>query len=370
MSQKTINIAQPMIDTAEQDAVLSVLQSGILAQGKYVHQFEENFAQFIGTNYAVATSNGTTALHLALLAAGVGAGDEVITTPFSFIASANAIIYTGATPVFADTEYDTFGINPKEIEKKITKKTKAILPVHLYGLPANMPALIKIGKKYNIPIIEDACQAHGAAIKKKRVGSYGVAGCFSFYPTKNMTTGEGGMVTTNSKKIAEKVKLLREHGMKIRYYHDTLGYNFRMTNIAAAIGIEQLKKLQSFNEKRIANAKTLSSYLSQIKGLVVPTIPKNYTHVFHQYTIKITKEFGMKRDEVITYLNQNNIATGVYYPVPIHKQKPYKKLGYTGRFPTVELLTQQVISLPIHPGLSWADLKRIRDILKSASKKN
>lgn len=356
---KMIQLSYPLLDQKEQSAVSKVLSEKMLAQGKYVYEFEKQFAKYIGVKYAVATSSGTTALHLALLAAGIGKGDEVITSPFTFIASSNAIVYAGAKPVFADIDPETCNIDPKDIERKITKKTKAILPVHLYGLPADMKAINKIAKKHNLIVIEDACQAHGAAIQNKKVGSFGLAGCFSFYPTKNMTTGEGGIVTTNNKKLAEKITLLREHGMKVRYHHDILGYNFRMTNIAAAIGIEQLKKLETFNKKRISNAAFLTKHLQKINGIIPPSIPNGYRHVFHQYTVKITKDYEKSRDEVAKLLAKNNIASGIYYPIPVHKQKVYLDFGYKASLPVSERLAQEVLSLPVHPGLTKEDLLQI-----------
>ena len=244
-----INIASPKIGKEEIKAVTEVLKSGMLAQGPKVSEFEEKFARFIGVKYAIATSSGTTALEIALRAAGIGPDDEVITSPFTFIASANSILYTGARPVFADIVEQTFNLDPEKIEAKITKKTKAIMPVHLYGNACAMTKIMVIAKKRKLAIIEDACQAHGAEWGGKKVGSFGLAGAFSLYPTKNMTTGEGGMITTNSKEIYDKANLLRAHGSKIKYYHDILGYNYRMTDIEAAIGIEQQKKLNKFNNK-------------------------------------------------------------------------------------------------------------------------
>lgn len=360
-----IPIAKPIIGNEEIKAVNIVLKSGALAQGKWVKDFEEQFAKFIGVKYAVATSSGTTALYLALLSLNIGYGDEIITTPFTFIASANAILYANAKPVFVDVDEKTFNIDPKLIEKKITSKTKAILPVHLYGCPSNMTEIMKIAKKHKLFVVEDACQAHGAEINGKKVGSIGTVGCFSFYPTKNMTTGEGGMVTTNDLQLAEKLKLLREHGMKVRYYHDILGYNFRMTNIEAAIGIEQLKKLDKFNEKRIRNAIFISDNLSKTKGIKVPFISKNYKHVFHQYTIRITEGYGMRRDELVAHLLEKGIGSSIYYPVPIYRQKIFSDLGYKNNFPITEKLSKEALSIPIHPSLSETDLREIINAIKS-----
>lgn len=352
-----INIASPQIDKEEIKAVTEVLKSGMLAQGPKVLEFEEKFARFCNVKYAIATSSGTTALEVALRAHNIGPGDEVITTPFTFIASANSILYTGAKPVFVDID-ETFNLNPDLIEKAITKKTKAILPVHLYGNPCNMTKIMSIARRHKLAVIEDACQAHGAEWRAKKVGSFGT-GAFSLYPTKNMTTGEGGMITTNSKEIYEKANLLRAHGSKIKYYHDILGYNYRMTDISGAIGIEQLKKLPKFNALRQKNAKYLNKHLSKITGLIVPEAMKDVKHVYHQYTILITPEFPIKRDEVLAKLTQAGIGTAVFYPLPINEQKVYQKLGYKANTPIAEMVSKEVLSLPVHPGLQQSDLAYI-----------
>src|SRR3989344_6029468 len=275
--KNTIPISKPLIGSEESTAVVNVLKSGKLAQGEKVAEFEDAFAKYCGTKYAVATDNGTSALIVALTAAGIGPGDEVITTPFTFIATANAIIFTGARPVFVDINPETYNIDPPKIEGSITPRTKAILPVHLYGLMADMPTINSIAKNYELVVIEDAAQAHGASIDGKKAGSWGLAGTFSFYPTKNMTTGEGGMITTNDETLAKKARIFRNQGMEKRYYHDVIGYNFRMTDIAAVIGIEQLKKLEGFTKKRIANANYLTKKLSTMNPeLKTPFVPNSY----------------------------------------------------------------------------------------------
>ena len=373
-----INIASPKIGKEEIKAVTEVLKSGMLAQGPKVSEFEEKFARFIGVKYAIATSSGTTALEIALRAAGIGPDDEVITSPFTFIASANSILFTGARPVFADIVEQTFNLDPDKIEAKITKKTKAIMPVHLYGNACAMTKIMVIAKKRKLAIIEDACQAHGAEWGGKKVGSFGLAGAFSLYPTKNMTTGEGGMITTNSKEIYDKANLLRAHGSKIKYYHDILGYNYRMTDIEAAIGIEQLKKLNKFNNLRIKNAKYLNKNLSKIPGIIMPEAQAGAKHVYHQYTIRITPEFacppkpwrrrGLTRDEVLAKLTEAGIGTAVFYPLPINEQKVYKDLDYKSNTPIAEKVSQEVISLPVHPGLKEKDLKYIVKNFEKISK--
>ena len=357
-----IPIAKPLLGAEEKAAVSRVLESGMLAQGPKVAEFEQAFAHFIGTQFAIATSNGTTALHAALLAHNLGPGDEVITTPFSFIATANAITMTGAKPVFVDIEEDSFNINPSLIEAAITPKTKAILPVHLYGKPANMKAITEIAAKHNLTIIEDACQAHGAEFEHKKVGSFGT-GCFSFYPTKNMTSSEGGMITTNDETLAKKIRKIISHGSEKRYHHDFLGYNYRMTDVAAAIGVEQVKKLPSFNQKRIKNALYLTQNPSRtsLKHLHFPQVTPG--HVFHQYTIRVAPKFKKSREELIAYLTEKGIGSAVFYPLPIHKQKAYSEYNHQ-RFPIAEKIAQEVLSLPVHPGLTEKELHMIIAVLE------
>ncbi len=356
-----IPIAKPLISNEEKKAVLDVLDSGIIAQGKKVKEFEEKFASYINSKYAIATSNGTNALHIALLSSNIKKNDEVITTPFSFIATANSILYTGAKPVFVDVNEDDFNINVDLIQEKITKKTKAIMPVHLYGNPCNMKALMEIAEDKNLILIEDAAQAHGAEYNNKKIGSFSTS-CFSFYPTKNITTGEGGMITTNNERIDNIARMIRDHGSNKKYYHDILGYNFRMTDINAAIGIVQLNKLDEFNKKRIENAIYLNNKLN-VKGLILPKIKENTKHVFHQYTIRVTKGFNKTREDLIKILTENNIGNAIHYPVPIHKQKLYQDLEYKDKLPIAEKLANEVLSLPIHPAVSKADLEYIASII-------
>ncbi len=363
-----INIASPQIGKEEIKAVTQVLKSGMIAQGPKVEELENKFAKFIGTKFAIATSSGTTALHVALLAHDIGSGDEVITAPFTFIASANSILYTGARPVFVDIDKSTFNLDPEKIEVKITKKTKAIMPVHLYGQSCDMTEIMSIAKKHKLIVIEDACQSHGSEWKNKKVGSFGT-GTFSLYPTKNMTTGEGGMITTNSQAVCNKANLLRAHGSKVKYYHDILGYNFRMTDIAAAIGIEQLKKLNKFNAIRIKNARYLNKNLAKIAGIIIPEPAKEAKHVYHQYTIRVTSEFPLKRDEVLKKLIDAGIGTAVFYPLPINDQKVYKDLGYKQNTPEALEVSKEVLSLPIHPGLKQRDLDYIVKTFKVISQK-
>lgn len=351
-----IHMARPLIGEEEKAAVMAVLDSGQLAQGSVVADFEAAFADYCGVKHGIATSNGTTALHVALLAHEIGGGDEVITVPFTFIASANSILFVGAKPVFVDIDPVSYNIDVDAIEAAVTPRTKAIMPVHLFGNPADMARVQEIAERHNLIIIEDAAQAHGAEIGGKRAGSWGT-GCFSFYPTKNITTGEGGIVTTDDDAVADRARLVRAHGMRVRYYHDMLGYNFRMTNIHAAIGCAQMPKLEAFNERRIANAAYLSAHLPADK-VQVPTVEPGTRHIFHQYTVRVRP--SLNRDEVRKKLAEAGVGTEVYYPVPVHEQKIYLDLGYGGQqFPESERAAREVMSLPIHPALTQQDLETI-----------
>lgn len=372
-----ISIARPLLGAEEEAAVLRVLASGQLAQGEQVATFERRFAELCNVREAVAVSSGTAALHLALLAHDIGPGDEVITTPFSFAATANVILLVGATPVFVDIEPGTCNIDPALVEAAITSRTKAILPVHLYGNPCNMQRLEVITRANHLVIIEDACQAHAAKIDGKPVGGFGT-GCFSFYSTKNMTTGEGGMVTTNDPGVAERVRLLRSHGQQERYRHITLGYNLRMTEFQGALGVVQIGKLEQCTEQRIANAAFLTE---RLKGAVqTPVSHPGYRHVYHQYTIRVPG--NQERDEWMRKLQASGIGTAVHYPRPIHQQPFYREstekfrvvssLGTTNpkrttgdaRLPIAETAAKQVLSLPVHPALSKDDLATIaREVL-------
>ncbi|MDQ5841303.1 MAG: DegT/DnrJ/EryC1/StrS family aminotransferase [Chloroflexota bacterium] len=338
-----IPIARPLLGPEEQALVAETLASGSLAQGPRVRELEERFAAFVGVPHAVATSSGTTALYLALLAAGVGPEDEVITVPFTFIASATSVLYTGAHPVFVDVEPGSFNIDPARVEAAITPRTRAVMPVSLYGQPADLPAIEAITERRGLALIEDAAQSHGAALDGRRSGSWG-QGVFSFYPTKNMTTGEGGMITTADADLAEWARLRREHGMKIRYHHEVLGYNFRMTDIHAAIGLAQLDKLPAFNARRIAIA---ARYTASLQGVATPRLSPGATHVFHQYTLRV-----LRRDAFAERLRERGVGTGVYYPIPVHRQKPFIELGYGDQsYPVSEQLSEEVVSIPVHPGL-------------------
>jgi len=362
-----IPISKPSLGETEKRAVAAVLESGMLAQGARVAALERAFAEYIGVKHAIATSNGTTALHTALLAHGIGAGDEVITTPFTFIASINAILYSGATPRLIDAD-ESFNLDASQIESAITSRTRAIMPIHLFGQPAAMDALMDIARRHKLVVIEDACQAHGAQFGAKRVGSFGT-GCFSFYATKNMTTGEGGMLTTDDDAVAARARLLINHGMRVRYHHETLGYNFRMTDLAAAIGVEQLIQLDTFNARRVETAQFYNSHFEKIRGLRVPRVFPDRTHVFHQYTLRVLREFPLTRDALLTELQARGIGCGIYYPLPAHQQESVKTSAWAQvNLPCALEFSQQVISLPVHPLVSDTDRALIVETMRALAR--
>jgi dTDP-4-amino-4,6-dideoxygalactose transaminase len=355
-----IPISKPLIGEEEQRAVRDVLESGAIAQGPRVAAFEQAFAAYIGVRHAIATSNGTTALHAALLAHGIGPGDEVITTPFTFIASVNAILFCGARPVFVDVDA-TATIDATQIEAAITPRTRAIMPVHLYGQPADLAAIMAIAGRHDLAVVEDACQAHGARFGSRMVGSFGT-GCFSFYATKNMTTGEGGMITTDDEALAQRARRLISHGMRVRYYHETLGYNYRMTDIAAAIGVEQLARLPAFNTRRAANAAYFDHCLADLPGVQPIGLAPGRTHVYHQYVLRIGQHAGLSRDALAAALLSDGIATAIYYPVPVHQQESLRACGLGQvSLPLAEQLAREVLAIPVHPALSTAEAGYIAD---------
>lgn len=354
-----IPAAAPLIGDEERDAVDRILRSGMLAQGPEVEAFESEFAALVEGRHCVAVNSGTSALHLSLVAAGVGAGDEVIVPSFSFAATANAVHLAGATAIFADIELDYFAMDPESVEALITPRTKAIMPVHLYGHPANMPALKRIAEEHDLLVFEDAAQAHAASIEGVAVGAWGDAASFSFYPTKNMTSGEGGLVSTASSEIQRRVRLLRNQGMERRYANEVIGFNNRMTDIHAAIGRVQLRKLETWTRQRQANAQFLSDNIS---GLKTPKTAPNAVHVFHQYTVRVE---GSDRDAFASELAKRGVGSGVYYPTPIHRLPSF---GLNLDLPNTELAAQQVLSLPVHPSLTQAELETIVDAVNAVAK--
>ena len=348
---KPILLAKPVIGRGEIKRVLKVLKSGNLAQGSMVKEFEEQFSKFVGGRPCVAVNSGTSALHIALLALGIGHGDEVIVPSFTFAASANTIALTGAKPIFTDIDPQTFNISPSKIEESITNKTKAIMVVHLYGLPAAMPEILAISKRHNLLVIEDAAQAHLAKINETSVGALGDAAAFSFYPTKNMTTGEGGMVVLNSSDHERTCRLLRNQGMETRYQNEIIGFNLRMTEINAAIGLEQIKKIVHWTEVRQINASRLTENLNR-EFFRTPFVPEGYTHSYHQYTVRIPKV----RELVSKKLTEAQIGNAVYYPTPVHTLPSFKS---NLNLPEALLASEEVLSLPVHPSLSKKELKTI-----------
>ncbi|MCL2227994.1 MAG: DegT/DnrJ/EryC1/StrS family aminotransferase [Oscillospiraceae bacterium] len=355
-----IPIAKPLLDSREHEAVLKVLESGAIASGEDVLTFEREFSEYAGTRFAVAICNGTAALHAAIKSCDINPGDKVITTPFTFAATANSILFEKAVPIFVDIDPSTFNIDPIKIEEALKKHgdIKAIIIVHLFGLVCDMSRILDIAKAHGIALIEDAAQAHGAMYGDKMAGSFGRASTFSFYPTKNMTTSEGGMILTDDEGIYRSCKTFINHGQAERYIHETLGYNFRMTNIAAAIGLVQLKKLDAFNEKRILNA---SYYNTHIDNTTVakPLCPAGYKHVYHQYTLKVKN-----RDRFVKHLADNHIGTGIHYPLPLNGQPLYKRLGYSSaETPIAQQVAEEVVSIPVHPALSQENLEHIAKVI-------
>lgn len=341
-------------------AIKNVLESTHFILGEEVTSFEQKFAKFQDTKYAAGVANGLSALELGMRASGIGEGDEVITPVNSFIASSSAISFTGAKPVLADCEESSFNIDPTKIEEKITKKTKAIMPVHLYGRPADMDHILKIAEKYNLLVVEDACQAHGASYKGKKVGSIGTFGAFSFYPGKNLGAyGDGGMLTTNNEQLIKTVSSMRNYGQTKRYHHRYLAWNSRLDTIQAAILLVKLKYLKSWSEARLNAAKLYNKLLKDLP-IITPQIPEDSIHVFHLYVIRTPK-----RDLLSDYLNKKGIATGLHYPVPIHLQEAYKQLGYSkGDFPVAEKLSQEILSLPMFPELKETEIEFIAKQIK------
>ena len=361
-----IKLAHPIIEEDEKRAVIAALESGQLAQGPRVAAFEQAFAAYVGTKHAVAVANGTAALHLALLSHSIGAGDEVIVPAFSFAASANTVLLAGARPVFVDVRDDDFNIDVTAIEAAITPRTRAIIAVHLYGQMCDIDAVAAICKRRGIVLIEDAAQAVGASVGAIRAGSTGT-GCFSFYATKNLTTGEGGMITTNDGAIAARARVLRSQGEPTRYVTEELGYNYRLTEIAAALGHAQLPKLDARNDVRRANAARLNELLARNEKIVTPRELQGRRHVWHQYTIRV-KAGRDARDRLQASLRERGIESATFYPTPIHKQPLYQRLGYAdAEMPVAVRLAGEVLSLPVHPALSAADVAAIAAAVNEAT---
>jgi len=359
----------PMVDLKRQfndikeeifGVLAEVLESSQYILGPRVKELEKRIAAYQGSSEAIGVASGTDALHLSIEALGIGDGDEVITTPFTFFATAEAVLYTGATPVFVDIEPETMNLDPAKIESKITKRTKAIVPVHIFGHPADMEKILLIAKKYNLRVIEDCAQSFGAEIKGKKCGSFGDAGCFSFYPSKNLGAfGDGGMIMLNDPSTAEDIRKLRNHGSKGAYRHESVGFNSRLDEIQAGILLVKLKRIDEYNNKRRKKAAVYNELL--MGGVHRPVELPGYRHVYHQYTIR-----SRQRDEIQLRLRDNNISSVVYYPTPLHLQEAINFLGYKkGDFPVAEETAEKVLSLPMYPELEEAAVQKITDIINN-----
>ena len=345
-----IPAAKPLIGAEERQAVDRVLQSGMVAQGPEVAAFEEEFSALVQGRHCIAVNSGTSALHMAFIAGGIKPGDEVIVPSFTFAATANSVALAGGTPVFADIESDYFCLDPAAVEAAITPKTRAIMPVHLYGHPAAMDVFTDIAKRHDLLLFEDAAQAHAASLHGTPVGAWGLAASFSFYPTKNMTSGEGGMITTASDSVARMARILRNQGMEKRYENEVVGFNTRMTDIHAAIGRVQLTKLAGWTAQRQKNAAFLNEHL---QGVVVPPVAPGAVHVYHQYTIRVV---GQDRDAFAKALADEGVGSGVYYPIPNHRLPSF---GLTLDLPETERAAKEVLSIPVHPALSQGELETV-----------
>jgi perosamine synthetase len=365
---RTVPIAQVSLDRREIRAVAQVLKSGNLRAGKVTEEFEESFAASVGARHAIAVTSGTAALYLACHAL-VRPGDEVIVPDFTFAATATMVAAVGAKPIFADVNPRTFTLDPAEVERHISPQTRALIPVHLYGQPADIDGLARLARRHKLRIIWDAAQAHGAQFRRRDVGSFPDAVCYSFYPTKNMTTGEGGMITTSNSSLAAELRLIRSHGDAGRYRHVRLGFNFRTTDIASAIGRVQLARLPKAIRARQKNAKILSKGLSGIPGLQTPEFVHGAGHAFSLFTICIdSRQAGISRDELAKSLQLRGIQSAVHYPLPLHRQPIFRGYGLDQDFPASARLAKSVLSLPVHPGVREEDLRYIirsvREILK------
>jgi perosamine synthetase len=362
-----IPINKPLLDEEEVEAVAKVLRSGFLTSraqgGSMVRKFEHAFARFVKAKHAFAVNSGTAALHLSLLAAGVGHGDEVIVPSFTFVATAETVVLAGARPVFADIDSESFNIDPEKVRKVITDKTKAVIPVDLFGLPAETKLIREIAQPRGLTVIEDAAQAHGAQYAGKPAGGFADLACWSFYASKNMTTGEGGMITAENDEFAEQLPCMRTHGETGEYVSTMLGGNFRMPEMEAAIGCVQLKKLPRFLEARRRNAERLLAKLEGTAGLQLPTVPKDHTHSWYLFTVRMKNADAKARNRVVDTLRKQGIGVAVYYPTPIHLMPFYRKYS-TQHLPNTENAAHQVFSLPVHPGVAEREIDYIGDSLK------
>jgi dTDP-4-amino-4,6-dideoxygalactose transaminase len=341
-------------------AIGEVLDGNAFAGGPFVAAFERDFAAYCETSHAIGVGNGTDALWLSLLALGVGTGDEVITVPSTFMATAEAISFCGARPVFVDIDEQTYTMDPRLLQQAITKRTKAILPVHLFGQTADMDAILQVAQARGIPVIEDACQAHGALFKERRAGSMGVAGCFSFYPGKNLgALGEAGAIVTDSPELAGKIQVLRDHGQVRKYFHSVVGWNARMDGIQGAVLRVKLKRLEANNARRRSHARRYDELLGGVEEVLTPFAAPHGEHVYHIYALRVKD-----RDQVLQAMGERGIACGIHYPVPVHLQEAYQPLGYgRGAFPVAERCAEEFLSLPMYPELSPEQLVAVAGAL-------
>ncbi|RLI54153.1 MAG: aminotransferase DegT [Candidatus Thorarchaeota archaeon] len=373
-----IPFAKPIIGDEEVEAVKKVLQSGMLAEGKVSREFERQFADYVGTEFAAVTSNGTTALSTALEAMGIEPGDEVITSPFTFIASANTIAMIGAIPVFVDIDIDTYNIDPDRIEEAITEKTKAIMPVHIFGMPSDMKRIMEIAEKHDLLVLEDACQAHGAEIDGKKIGSWGHAAAFSFYATKNIMTGEGGMITTDDEELYDRMLMVKNHGRGKQggYSHFRIGYNNRMMDLIAAIGLEQMKRFSEIVKTRHATGKMYDKFFADFEEIVPQKEPSGYKSGYHLYAPKLYSD-RLTRDEMVETLRKEGVGSRAVYALPCHKQDTYltiqnwrwaKYVDYPDyskvSLPNAEEVGARHFDIPVHPSLTEEEKEHIREAFR------
>jgi len=381
LPKRRVPLARPEVDLRVLERIEEVLESGQLVQGPIVKEFEKSFSEFNGVRASIAVNSGTAALQVALAALGLKPGEEVITTPFTFIATSNSVISLGGIPIFVDVNPKTYNLDPEKLEGAITNKTRGIVPVHLFGLPCEMDEIMEIARRHDLFVLEDAAQAIGAKYREKMVGRYGNAATYSFYATKNITTGEGGMIVTNDPEVEERARQIRDQGQDGKYNHVLLGFNSRMTEITAAIGLDQLESIEELNSRRRGNADFLNATLSEISGISHPYVPDDVEHVYHLYASKIdASTLGCNREKALRVLNREGIEAQPVYPLPIYKQPLYRSLCEADRnpfgtvvdfpsyvdvcCPVAEELVETLLLLPVHPGLSDVDLDAIRFALR------
>ena len=365
-----IPVVKPLLGEEELAAVREVFESGWLVQGPKVEAFEKAFAAYIGRRHGIAVANGTAALQVALMAHGLKAGQEVVIPPLTFFATASMVLAAGGKPVFADIDRATYNLDPAKVPAAVTRKTGAIMPVHLYGQTADMAPILEFAMAKDLVVIEDACQADGADNHRKKAGNLGDSACFSFYATNNMTTGEGGMILTDDDEIAQAARLLRDQGQAAKYEHVSLGFNLRMTEMQAAIGLVQLGKLDGWVRQRRANARTLTKGLEHIEGLVPPAEANWTVHSFYQYIMRAEPPYPMTRDEVVKALHEDGVGARPSYPVALYKQKALRDLKVRGRCPVAEQVVGRLFELPVHPALTPAEVEAIVTAVDNLGKKD